>query len=133
MSRRTPRALDELPAHTVRRLGPPGADALRGWAQAAGHRVVEADLRGCKGKKAVLLALGRALQLPRWYGANLDALFDCLTDLPETAAAPGYLVLLRGLSEAGLDAEQRAALLEVFRDAAPPFAERGVALRVLYD
>lgn len=26
----------------------------------------------------------RALDLPEWYGRNLDALFDCLTD-PETA------------------------------------------------
>ena len=25
----------------------------------------------------------RALDLPEWYGRNLDALFDCLTDCPE--------------------------------------------------
>lgn len=25
----------------------------------------------------------RALDLPEWYGRNLDALFDCLTDLGE--------------------------------------------------
>lgn len=28
-------------------------------------------------------ALFEALSLPQWYGHNLDALFDCLTDLPE--------------------------------------------------
>lgn len=27
----------------------------------------------------------RALDLPEWYGRNLDALFDCLTDLGEPA------------------------------------------------
>ena len=26
-------------------------------------------------------ALARGLALPDWYGGNLDALFDCLTDL----------------------------------------------------
>ena len=28
----------------------------------------------------------RALDLPEWYGRNLDALFDCLTDLGEPVA-----------------------------------------------
>ena len=28
-------------------------------------------------------ALARQLALPDWYGRNLDALFDCLTDLHE--------------------------------------------------
>ena len=28
--------------------------------------------------------LKQMLRLPDWYGANLDALHDCLTDLPET-------------------------------------------------
>lgn len=28
-------------------------------------------------------ALFEALSLPRWYGHNLDALFDCLTELEE--------------------------------------------------
>lgn len=28
-------------------------------------------------------ALADALSLPDWYGANLDALYDCLTDLDE--------------------------------------------------
>lgn len=26
-------------------------------------------------------ALTRALSLPQWYGRNMDALYDCLTDL----------------------------------------------------
>lgn len=29
-------------------------------------------------------ALYQALHLPEWYGHNLDALFDCLTELEET-------------------------------------------------
>ncbi len=29
-------------------------------------------------------ALAEALAFPDWYGNNLDALYDCLTDLEET-------------------------------------------------
>ncbi|MCI8400353.1 MAG: barstar family protein [Oscillibacter sp.] len=29
-------------------------------------------------------ALAQGLDFPHWYGQNLDALRDCLTDLPET-------------------------------------------------
>lgn len=29
-------------------------------------------------------ALFEALSLPQWYGHNLDALFDCLTELEDT-------------------------------------------------
>ena len=28
--------------------------------------------------------LARGLGLPEWYGGNLDALYDCLTDLEDT-------------------------------------------------
>ena len=28
-------------------------------------------------------ALQQSLSLPQWYGRNLDALFDCLTDIAE--------------------------------------------------
>ena len=31
-------------------------------------------------------ALARELALPDWYGGNLDALYDCLTDLGEETA-----------------------------------------------
>lgn len=27
--------------------------------------------------------LAQYLELPQWYGRNLDALYDCLTELPE--------------------------------------------------
>ena len=64
---------------------------------------------------------------------NLDALYDSLTDLPDTAAAAGYVVLLDRLSSVrNLDRGQCAALLAVFRDVAETYAQRGVPFRVLY-
>lgn len=56
--------------------------------------------------------LGRALYLPEWWGRNLDALHDCLTDLDR----PVKLVL-RGRAELESTPFGRV-LLRVLRDAA---------------
>jgi RNAse (barnase) inhibitor barstar len=81
----------------------------------------------------VLIAIGRAFGFPEWYGANLDALYDCLTDLPADRAAEGcVVVLLRLPYNEGFDVEQRDALLDVFRDAAEAYADDGIAMRVFY-
>lgn len=42
------------------------------------HAVDGADLRD---KRAALLAIAEALSFPDYFGVNLDALYDCLTDL----------------------------------------------------
>jgi RNAse (barnase) inhibitor barstar len=125
--------LASLPSHCVRPLAPFTPEALERWARDSGQRYVEIDLAGSGSKKAVLQAIGRALDFPKWYGANLDALYDCLTDLPERAEVRAWVVLLRHLPAApALDAEQRAALLDVFRDATEAFADAGVGLRVFH-
>ncbi len=122
-----------LPSHCVRPLAPFTVDQLARWASASGQHYVEVDLEAATSKKAVLTAIGRALGFPAWYGVNLDALYDCLTDLPEREDIRAWLVVLRHLPQTGaLDAEQHAALLDVFRDAADAFADAGVGLRVFH-
>ncbi len=37
--------------------------------------------RGARTKQAALAAIADALSFPDWFGHNLDALYDCLTDL----------------------------------------------------
>ena len=133
MSPKPPSSLNDLPSNGVHPLGQLAVAALREWAAAAGQRFVEVELAGCHDKKAVLKAIGKGFGLPDWYGANLDALYDCLTDLSEQADAPGYVVVLEHLPRGSdFDDEARAALLDVFRDAADVFADRGVPFRVLY-
>lgn len=39
------------------------------------------DCRGIADKDQLHAALAQALAFPDWYGGNLDALYDCLTDL----------------------------------------------------
>jgi RNAse (barnase) inhibitor barstar len=129
---RVAKPVEALPAQTVRRLADFGVDDLRRWALLSGHEFVLADCSDCVGRQAVLTAIGRAFAFPDWYGANLDALYDCLTDLPDRGA-PGWIVVLARLPDApGFGAEDRAALLDVFRDAAEEFARRRVGLRVFF-
>lgn len=131
-----PASLADLDNHTVTALGALAPDALKRWAHAAGHRYVEADLGNLRTRKAALQAIGKAFGFPRWYGANLDALYDCLTDVPEAQPAAGTVVVLKGFGDTapreGLSAEDRAELLDVFRDAASHFAGGAVSLRVFY-
>lgn len=131
-SSRTPKPIDKLPAQAVCRLGAREIDELRRWAERAGHRFVLVECSDCVDKGAVLKAIGRAFAFPDWYGANLDALYDCLTDLPERGE-PGWVVVLARLpGEPTFGETQREALLDVFRDAADDFAKRQVGLRVFY-
>ncbi len=130
--KRPPISLADLPAHFVAARSSVDTEELRRWAGEAGQRFVLADLSACDDRKAVLQEIGRAFAFPDWYGANLDALYDCLTDLAEPGAA-GLVVVLDHLPRtARFDKDQRTRLLDVFRDALEPFSEAGVPLRVYY-
>jgi RNAse (barnase) inhibitor barstar len=127
--------LESLPPNAVAPLAGRTASTLRREAQAAGHRFLHADCCDAHDKPGVMAALGRGLVLPGCFGANLDALYDCLTDLEPApgAAAPGLVLVVEHLpGSPGFGAEQRDALLEVLRDVAAEFAGRGVAFRAFW-
>ena len=46
-------------------------------------RKITIDCSSIANKQQLHEALKEALLLPEWYGHNLDALFDCLTELEE--------------------------------------------------
>ncbi len=124
---------DPLPSHTVRALRGLDLPALRDWAKRSGQRLIEVDLGACSDKPSVLRAIAQAFALPAWFGMNLDALYDSLTDLRDTQPVPGYLVVLDRLPHTGdFGVEQRDALLDVFRDVVDDFAEAKIPFRVLY-
>jgi len=128
---RVPASLVDLPSNAVRPLGSLSVETLRAWTHAAQHHFVHVSLHGVRERRLILVEIGHALELPSWFGANLDALYDSLTDLPERIGAPGYVIVLDGLLH-GAETDENAALLDVFRDAAEDFASRGVAFRVFY-
>ena len=64
---------------------------------------------GIADKEILHARIAAALDFPDWYGHNLDALMDCLTDLDET------IVTLTGWQAVGFPAE---GFWKVFRQAA---------------
>ena len=45
-------------------------------------KTITMDCAGVEEPRQLHRLLATALELPDWYGHNLDALFDCLTELP---------------------------------------------------
>jgi len=96
---------------------------------------LQADCIAEKDKDAVLSKIASAFSFPSHFGGNLDALYDCVTDLEpnEKAKHPGFVVVLQSLPDsARFNAEERNRLLDVFRDAADFFSDQKVAFRVFY-
>jgi RNAse (barnase) inhibitor barstar len=80
----------------------------------------------------ILSALGRDLGFPDWYGANLDALGDCLTDF-SWHEAPGYVITIAGADTLHATPASFAALNEVFTAAIAHWQANEVPLWILYD
>lgn len=123
----------KLPSHVVRSLRGLDRDRVRAWAKRSGQRLFEVDLGACTNKASVLRAFVQAFALPAWFGMNLDALYDALTDLRERQPAEGYVVIIERMPRAeNFDSEQRNALLDVFRDVVDDYADAKTPFRVLY-
>lgn len=49
-------------------------------------RKVELDFKELDSKEAIQKYLAEKMKFPHYYGRNLDALYDCLTDIREPTA-----------------------------------------------
>jgi len=109
-------------------------DDLMSSAQAAGQHFLYANLAMAQSKQEVLDTIAGAFLFPAHFGKNLDALYDCMTDLVhKSGLQPGFVVVLEQLPDnPRFDREAREQLLEVFRDAADFWAERKVPFRCFY-
>ena len=103
-------------------------------AQHASQHFLYANLTTAQSKQDVLESIAQAFTFPPHFGKNLDALFDCMTDLVHKAGTqPGFVVVLEQLPDnPRFDREAREQLLDVFRDAADFWAERKVPFRCFY-
>jgi RNAse (barnase) inhibitor barstar len=99
-----------------------------------GHHFLYVNLSAVQSKQEVLEAIAVAFQFPVHFGKNLDALYDCMTDLVHKAGPqPGFVVVLEQLPDnPRFDREAREQLLEVFRDAAEYWGERRIPFRCFY-
>ena len=66
------------------------------------------DCGGIATKRELHELIAQTLRFPDWYGHNLDALMDCLTDLDDTT------ITLTGRDRVGFDAD---GFWETFEDA----------------
>ncbi|MBK8916871.1 MAG: barstar family protein [Betaproteobacteria bacterium] len=79
----------------VYRLPASGVDALISQAGTSGFTLHRADLKGLRASRECLVALGKSLDFPPWYGANFDALADCLGD-PDWQPVGAQMLLITG-------------------------------------
>ena len=72
------------------------------------------------------------LRLPDYFGANWDALADCLMDLEAVSRGPGVVMTVTGLETlAQQSPEDYDMLMGVLRDAATVWKEEGMLFCVL--
>jgi RNAse (barnase) inhibitor barstar len=103
-------------------------------AQDLGQHFLYANLANAQSKQEALEAIAEAFTFPAHFGKNLDALYDCMTDLVnKSGSQPGFVVVLEQLPDhAKFDREAREQLLDVFRDAADFWGERKIPFRCFY-
>ena len=75
-----------------------GRSVLIAAASETGLQFFECEFDGLDDAALILESIGEGIGLPEWYGANLDALHDCLTDL-SWQETPATLLLLTGCEE----------------------------------
>ncbi|MBI2306774.1 MAG: barstar family protein [Rhodocyclales bacterium] len=107
--------------------------ALKQAVHALGFGWLQADLGDRREIAPALEKLGSDLRLPDWYGANYDALADCLTDLSWNTA-PGYALLVSGADALHAHDESAFATLnEVFAAIIGNWQDAKVPFWVFYD
>lgn len=103
-------------------------------AESASQHFLYANLSSAQTKQDVLEGIAEAYLFPPHFGKNLDALYDCMTDLVnKSGPQPGFVVVLEQLPDnPRFDREAREQLLDVFRDAADYWGERRIPFRCFY-
>ena len=75
-------------------------DDLMQSASEAGQHFLYANLANAQTKQDVLEGIATAFLFPAHFGKNLDALYDCMTDLVhKSGAQPGFVVVLEQLPD----------------------------------
>lgn len=115
--RRLADLLSGVPEAVIYRVNPDhDLDDLVTTVRDAGWRLVHLDTVDATGKAGILDRFQAAFGFPDWFGHNLDALADALSDV---RAEPGVVLLWdHSAGFAGADREQFDAVLNVLTDRA---------------
>lgn len=107
-------------------VGETDLDTLDAAAHDEGHLVRRINLAACRDKADLLQRIAKALAFPRTFGANWDALADCLGDLEWLPNAGGYAWLFdhaEGFRDA--DEAEFDTLCDILDDACAHWKDRG--------
>lgn len=87
-------------------------------------KTITLDITNIETVRALHIYLQYMLDLPAYYGKNLDALYDCLTDVSEPTR-----IILRTKGVRGEMVAYMPRLMQVFRDC----AQENSRLTIIYD
>lgn len=105
--------------------------ALQAAARELGQAFYLVDLSHARNVPGFIKAMRRDLQFPEWFGGNLDALNDCLTDFSWHPAS-GYVIALSGSEMLRATPTSLATLNEVLSCAVEEWERRDVPFRIFY-
>jgi len=89
------------------------------------------DLKNARNVPGFIKALQRDLDFPDWFGGNLDALHDCLTDFSWHPAS-GYVITLDGSDTLSANPTSFAAFNAVLSSVVDEWKTRGTPFWVFY-
>ena len=105
--------------------------ALRQAADELEQAFFSVDLGSARNVPGFIKALKRDLDFPDWFGGNLDALHDCLTDF-SWRPAPGYVITLDGSETLRANPTSFAIFNEVLVSVIEWWQEKNTPFRVFY-
>lgn len=124
---------DDAPLLSEVPFGPHTGAALCALARSLGLHGVRIDLGGCSDEEGVFERVATALAFPDWFGANWDALFDCLNDL-SWLPSRGYVLVFEHAGGLGDEAPQvLESLRQLLIESAAEWRDRGVTFRAVLE
>ena len=105
--------------------------ALRQAADELKQAFFSVDLGNARNVPGFIKALNRDLDFPDWFGGNLDALHDCLTDFSWRPAS-GYVITIEGSAALRANPTSFAAFNEVLASVVEAWQARNIPFRVFY-
>ena len=105
--------------------------ALQAAAGELGQACFNVNLERARNVPGFIRAVSRDLAFPDWFGGNLDALHDCLTDL-SWRPAPGYVITLENSEALRANPTSFAMFNEILASAIEEWQSRNIPFRVFY-